>query len=360
MYQRKSDGKWCETTYVGGKRKVIYGKTKAELKKKLLALNAASTDGPLLTDAVDEWLKYKEKLVAYKTYEGYQAPVARIKNTFEGQLAKDVTPSQVQAMVNQLALVYKRTTVQRPLDILNMVYNYLITQPGSVITFNPTTAVKIPSGLKQEHRDLAAADDIERIKAGVDLPFGLFAYFLLYTGMRKGEALALTDKDFVDGYIQVGKSVSWQTNQPVIKEPKTENGVRSVILLSPLEEHLPKWKGYLFSADGGKTPLTQIEFRRRWQGYCKAAGLCDVTYEEHTNPNNKHTYTKTIYTPRVVPHQLRHEFATMCFDAGLDEIDTKEIMGHADISTTHAVYQHIKESRRQKSTAKLQEFVSAT
>ena len=46
--------------------------------------------------------------------------------------------------------------------------------------------------------------------------------------------------------------------------------------------------------------------------------------------------------------------------AGLDEIDTQEIMGHASINTTHAIYQHIKESRREKTTDKLQNYLNGT
>ena len=130
-------------------------------------------------------------------------------------------------------------------------------------------------------------------------------------------------------------------------------------ILSPLAAALPKWKGYLFSADGGKTPLTEIQYRHRWEAYCKAAGLCDIQEVVHkSSGKNNRDYIKKIYTPRIVPHQLRHEFATICLDAGLDAADTQEIMGHASISTTQAVYQHITDSRRTRSFDKLEKFVA--
>ncbi len=360
MHQRK-DGLWEDKVKIPGSKrfKSFYGATKAEVKKKMVAYTEALEKGMTIEEALDKWLAYKEKKISVKTYEGYQAPIKRIKDALGDVLCKDLTPGQVQAFVDSVAAQgFKRTAVQRPLDILRMLYNWLIIE-GEGINNNPCTAVKLPSGLKQERRDLISRADAERVKAAVSLPFGLFAYLLMHTGLRKGEALALTDKDFSGGYISVSKSLSWVNNRPAIKEPKTAAGVRTVPILSPLAAVLPKWKGYLFSADGGKTPLTQTEFRKRWEGYCKAAGLSDVRLIEHKSKGkNNREYRREEHTPRIVPHQLRHEFATLCLDAGLDAADTQEIMGHASISTTQAVYQHITDSRRTRSFDKLEKFMA--
>ena len=360
MYQRK-DGLWADSVKLPGMKrpKSFYGATKAEVKKKMAAFTAAYEKGLTVDQALDQWLDSKAKKVSPKTYEGYQAPVARIRAALGDVHCKDVTPGMVQALVNSIASQgFKRTAVQRPLDILRMMFDWLITDTGS-ISLNPCTAVKLPGGLKQERRDLISRDDAQRVKDGLSLPFGLFAFLLMHTGLRKGEALALTDKDFSDGVISVTKSVSWINNRPTIKEPKTAAGIRAVPILSPLAAVLPKWNGYLFSADGGKTPLTETEYRHRWEAYCKAAGLCDIQEVRHksTGANNRE-YVRQVYTPRIVPHQLRHEFATICLDAGLEAADTQEIMGHANIATTQITYQHITASRREKSYDKLEQFLS--
>ena len=357
MHQRK-DGRWEDTVIINGKRKHFYGLTKSEVKKKMSAYTEAVQRGPTVADALDAWLEYKEDKVSPKTYEGYKAPASRIKSALGSQFCRELSPAQVQAFVNGIAAQgFKRTSVQRPLDILRMLYDWLITTDFGIIT-NPCTAVRLPSGLKQQRRELISREDVDRVKAAVSLPFGLFAFLLMHTGLRKGEALALTDADFSADTIRISKSLSWINNRPTIKQPKTAAGVRTVPVLSPLRAVLPKWKGYLFSADGGKSPLTETEFRHRWESYCKAAGLCDVTVVEHKSGGaNNREYTRLEYTPRIVPHQLRHEFATLCLDAGLDAADTQEIMGHASISTTQATYQHITDSRRVKSTSKLELYL---
>lgn len=337
--------------------KHFYGKTKAEVKKKMAEWSQNADAGPLMADILDSWLATKEHEVEYKTLEGYKVPCERIKQSFGSMRLKDIEPSQIQAFINSIAKQgYKRTTVQRPLDVLRMIFDYAINLPGSAIVHNPCSSVRVPKGLEQEHRDLAWADDIERIKNSVDMPFGLFAYMLLYTGLRKAEALAITDKDIIDGRIHITKAISWQPNQPVIKSPKTANSKRTVVILSPLAQKLPDFHGYLFSADGGKSALTQIEFRHRWDAYCKLAGLCDVSEEKHTT--NGHTYTRQIYKSRIVPHQLRHEFATLCFDAGLEALDTMQLMGHSNIATTESIYTHIRDTRRASSESKLEALVA--
>lgn len=360
MYQRK-DGVWADSVKLPGMKrpKSFYGATKAEVKKKMVAFTTSYEKGLTVEDALDLWLEYKSGKVASKTYESYKAPVKKLKAAFGDAYCKEITPAQIQAFVNSTANKgYKRTSVQRPLDILRMLFDWLITEKACVM-YNPCSAVRLPSGLKQERRDLISREDAQRIKDGVSLPFGLFAFLLIHTGLRKGEALALTDRDFSQGQITITKSLSWINNRPTIKQPKTAAGVRTVPILSPLQAVLPKWKGYLFSADGGKTPLTETEFRKRWDSYCKAAGLCDVKTVEHKSAGaNKRNYIRQEYTSRVVPHQLRHEFATICLDAGLEAADTQEIMGHASITTTQKTYQHITETRREKSFGKLESFVS--
>lgn len=362
MYQRK-DKTWQDQLPIPGtkKYKYFYGKTKAEVKAKMAAWQAEQDNTLTMSLAIEPWLESKEKTVKYKTLEGYKAPIARIKETFGDIRIEEITPAQIQAFINDLAAKgYKRTTVQRPLDVMRMVFDYHITRPGSAIKYNPCAGVRLPSGLKQEARELASREDIELVRKGLSLPFGLYAYLLMYTGLRDNEALALcdTDFDFKNDIIHIRKNVSWQPNKPVISTPKTVNGIRTIPLLSQLKGALPKWKGYLFSANGGVTPLTQTEFRKRWNGYCRKAGLADSHVEEHIG-KNKHKYKKTVWENRIVPYQLRHEFATICFDAGLDPKAVADIMGHADEEMARRIYTHIKNTRRQKDSKKLQDFVNS-
>ena len=369
LFTLRPDGRYTTTyTTAEGKRKFLYDSDPKALYDKLEASKANPV--MLMSDIADKWLSSHAHEVSYRTIEGYASPLKKINTAFGKSELKDITPAEIQAFVNSLAKKgFKRTAVQRPLNVMRMIFDFAITLSGSTLRSNPCTAVKLPGGLEQENRQLADKNDIDKIHEGLHLPFGLFGFFLLYSGLRKGEALALTDADIHDGIINVNKSVSWQPNQPVIKTPKTKAGNRTVILLGVLAEALPKkWTGYLFSDDGGKTPLTQTAYRHKWEAYCQAAGLADAeisTRTVKTNTTLKHqegkliekTYNNTTWHYRLVPHQLRHEFATLCYDADIPAKDLQDMLGHAKVETTQAIYTHIRESRREQQGKKLDEYV---
>ena len=67
----------------------------------------------------------------------------------------------------------------------------------------------------------------------------------------------------------------------------------------------------------GKNPLTKCAYAKRWKKYCET------------------------YNMNITAHQLRHGYATMLFEAGIDVKDAQELMGHSDISSTQMYTQMV-------------------
>ena len=69
--------------------------------------------------------------------------------------------------------------------------------------------ISIPKNLSKTYRRAPEKDEKQIIFENVDKPFGFFALFVMLTGLRKGEALALqySDIDFDNKLINVTKSV---------------------------------------------------------------------------------------------------------------------------------------------------------
>lgn len=340
MFYSKSRKLWMET--VDGKR--ITGKTRDILKKKIKEIEDGENTGVTFSDAADAYERSLEKKVEDTTAGSYAPHIRRAKDYFDGKLIKDITPDEVQSFVDHLvAQDYAKDTVRRGLVIVNKIFKYAITQPGSELRFNPCAAVEIPRGLKQDRRDPPKPEQL--LKVQPDSGDGLFAFFLLCTGMRPSELLALkwSDIDFEKKTISIHKAATYASNQPNVKDrTKTKAGTRVIPLVDALADVLPRSKkGYVF---GDEKPWTKTMQRKRWLSWCRKVGLAESTVEEHKGSNG-HTYKKTIWKPTVTPYQFRHEYASMLEDLKISEFDAQHLMGHASIVTTKDKYTHYREKK---------------
>ncbi len=287
-------------------------------------------------DIADTWSTEAFPQLAYRTLSCYKAPLYRAKNYFYNNYIEDITHLQVKSymdyLVNQFS--YSKKTIKNYRIVLSMIFKYAVV--NDIIDNNPVSDVSIPKGLKSSHRLPPSDTEIEKIKNNVNSDFGLFYYFLLYTGIRRGEALALTyeDIDWSNSLIHINKTLYHKHNNPEIKTPKTECGIRYIPLLNPLKKVLDKNKtGIIFHDDAGKyMTASQVETKIKW--YRRNTGI------------------------ECSPHQLRHEYATILHEANIVDKDAQELLGHAQISTTKDIYTHISPKRLKKTAEKLNEYLS--
>ncbi len=321
-------------------RKTIYGHSEEELESKIrIAMEKAEKElerklNPTFSDIADEWNESHENEVSHYTYNGYQAPLNNLKDEFGERLIKDITPLELQRFINRLGKKgYAKHTIAIRKIVASQIFDHAVIK--GVIQINPITTVKIPKNAPKKARELPDDKDIEKVKQSVDLQFGLFAYLVLYTGCRRGEALALKyeDIDFEDNTVSINKVVVFEYGKPKIyHRAKSKDGVRTIPLLTPLKNVLTKKKGYIFNINSQLLTLSQ--FNILWRKYKKETGV------------------------NLSPHQLRHAFATICFDAGLTPKDASQILGHSKIELTLDVYTHIKQSRTQETASKLNEYLN--
>lgn len=52
-------------------------------------------------------------------------------------------------------------------------------------------------------------------------------------------------------------------------------------------------------------------------------------------------------------HQLRHSYATMLFECGIEVKDAQDLLGHSTIAMTQDVYTHIRDKRKEDTAALL-------
>jgi len=153
---------------------------------------------------------------------------------------------------------------------------------------------------------------------------------LFYTGLRIGEALALTwkDIDLTKNQLYVSKTLDIKTRMPT--SPKTagsEGYVPFPLFISEMLSEIKKEsadKIYGFNED-----------------VYVFGGLAPYHYSHY------HKHFKIVF-PELRIHDLRHSYATYLINKGVDIYLVKELMRHDDIKQTANTYGHLYVERKQE------------
>lgn len=183
------------------------------------------------------------------------------------------------------------------------------------------------------------------------------AMLMMYSGLRRGEATALTwnDIDLDKGIIKVTRSFNFK--QKEFKNPKNGKS-RSVIIPQVLVDYLktlPRTSVYVLTSKSGKM-MSDVAWKRLYESY-----MCDLNLE-YGGFTEKHKKFEPRKVPMAIqpftPHELRHTFCTMMYEAGVDVVVAKEQMGHSDVKTTLAIYTHLSAEHKQNDINKLNEYLN--
>lgn len=286
-------------------------------------------------DVADDWAREAFPQLAYRTLSCYKAPLKKSKLFFYKFYIEDITHADIEDFFEfLLSNNYSKKTFKNYKIVLNMIFKYALI--NDYIDKNNVADIPIPKGLTTSHRMPPAEEEIEKIKNSIDKTFGLFFYLILYTGLRRGEALALTyeDIDFQENIIHINKSLYHKNNKPEIKEPKTQSGIRDIPLLLPLKSVLNHdGKGVIFCDDHGN--------------YLKNSQVERQIFKYHNESGTTCT-----------PHEIRHGYATMLHEAGVIGKDAQYLLGHANIATTEDIYTHITNKHLDKTARIINDFIS--
>jgi integrase len=326
-YSIRSDGLHEAIRVINGKRVAFRGKTDAIVERKMIEYREREERGPLFKDVAEKWKEEYFPALSPGTLRCYTAAYNRAVDRFRDIPIKELTVNDIDALLQSMGRQkFARKTVANQRIVINLICRSAVLD--GVLRYNPCAEAKVPKGLKTTPRLLPSDEELEIVKGGWNKPNGLLPYFILYTGCRKGEALALDHKDIdrKKKIITINKSLTYIGSKPALKEPKTAAGIREIILLDNLAEVLPRGIGLVFPGkDGGL--MKPGAYERTWGRWQKQAKVT------------------------LTAHQLRHGYATMLFEAGISERDAMELLGHTDIALTHKIYTHIRKSRKEETAA---------
>lgn len=306
---------------------------------------------------IDEWLPIYRPTVKESTY----ATTLRIIDNhirkelgecFLDRITVRTCDKAVKKWFKNSPIVFKRYVMYT-----SKILDYAISL--ELIKSNPMRKVILPK-VKREHKEFDQfytkneLDDF--LFWAKDYSFKAYAFFrlLAYSGIRKGEALALQwkDIDLAHNTITIERTESKGINDRLmITTPKTSNAYRTIHVQHETLQVLTEWR----------KQQTSNLIRLGENVFNPEQLVFSNTNNQMLDPYTVDKWNRAIcskhHLRRIKVHGFRHTHASLCFEAGLSMEDVKNRLGHAKISTTMDVYTHVTKTKEKESAEQFNRFM---
>ena len=382
--RKRSDGRW-EGRYTVGRDeatgKLLYrnvlAKTQAECKAKLReAIRNTAQEAPVLKQiksapkevaapvqrfTVAEWLRtwfelYSKPNLRETTQEQYTNFLEKhlIPNIGDIPLDK-LTSLRLQKLYQDLRTIGR--VVQNNVECsglspktvrsIHMVLHSTLEQTvkEGLIKKNPTDGCNPPKLERKEMKVIQPEQIGAYLQAAANRNVLPMFYLELTSGLRRGELLALlwTDLDLEKKSISVCKSVRGSQGELKVSAPKTRHSIRTVVIprqtvdLLIQEHELHPDNPYMFPSPVTGTMYHPDAAGRIHRKLLKEAGIEPVRF-----------------------HDLRHTFATLALQNGVDIKTLSGMLGHYSSGFTLDTYTHITDKMQQEAAEKVGSFMEMT
>jgi integrase len=376
MNTQRTDGRYMVKVYIGstdGKKqfKFVYGKTQKEADRKAEELKVSLRKGIDISasnDAFKTWAEYwltsKRYEVSADRYSTLQSRSAVWIDAIGTAQINQIKPFELQTILFTIAAKnpytgapMARKTLRGYVQVINAIFEFAV--ENRIIEFNPATKLKIPQAIPPAEQRRALTEQERQRVMEFEHRAKPSAMLMMLSGLRRGEATALqwNDIDFVNNKISVTKSYNFK--QKDFKTPK--NGKARIVsvpqMLIDYLKTLPKISPFvLTNAKGGM--MTEDSWKRLFQSYMHDMNL------EYGFDGMAPSKFSPVKVPMIIntftPHELRHTFCTIMFEAGIDALTAKEQLGHSDIQTTLSIYTHLSAQHKETQVNKLDAFLDRT
>lgn len=367
--RKRKDGRWegrytADTDPETGKQifKNVLGKTQAEVKEKLRkALEEAKkmdftrTGKYTVEQWMDEWFenvcKIKVRPSSHQTYRGYidhhiapnigSIPLEKLTTMDLQKLYRKLMNTgrveRIESKEQPKGLSAK--TVRNINQVISSAMDFAVAQ--KIILENPCKAVALP---KIEHKEMQTIP-AEQLQAFLQEAKATGVYEMYYielaTGLRRGELLGLKwqDIDWKNGIIKVRRQVA-RVNGEIVEAPlKTKNSYRTVSISPQAIEVLREQKRktndtYVFPSPNGG-PISPDSVNNMLKRVLERAGI-----------------------PKVRFHDLRHTFATLALQNGVDIKTVSGMLGHFSAGFTLDTYAHVTTSAQKEAAQTMENILS--
>ncbi|HEV2659155.1 MAG TPA: tyrosine-type recombinase/integrase [Ktedonobacteraceae bacterium] len=286
----------------------------------------------MLQEAVDEYIA----VLAARKYAGgsnrntttaYQNDLYQLCSYLTSQGVKDwqaVSHEDIEAYLCEMrdGLAYRPTTIARKIAALKSFFRYMLATHKE-LTGNPMEKLEAPRVQKDPPHVLS----VEQVNSlfnvvRTDTPGGIrdlaMLHMLYATGMRASELVSLTLADFDAVHATVlcpGRN--GQTKRERVLPLR-------VVAVEAIQRYLEEARPRLVRREG-----EQALFLNHHGEHLTRQGFWLIIKG----------YAREVSITAITPHMLRHSFAILMLNEGMELRSVQELLGHAHISTTQVYSQ---------------------
>lgn len=348
IYKNEKLNMWTgQYTKPNGKRGAVYGKTRQEVKEKLVKkLAEIQTHSYIETNSIT-LIEITRSIVedrhnSNKTRDNaYRTNLDTIKRIEKSNIAnmkiQKITEEHLKDFLNSLTSKYSNSSIRKVYGLLNatfrraVVKGYIIRNP-----FDNKEEMQRPQSKKKDKKIKALTLEEQKkleevLKTYNDTTYKNIIRLALYTGMRSGEILALKigDIDLKNKVIHIQRTLTKDVNARVIigEDAKTDDSVRDITIDEIVEKIL-------------KDSISLFQFNKNNLLFLKNGNLItnsqvNIAFKKICKQNNINAGYDVNF------HMLRHTYATRCIESGMPAEVVQKKLGHHDVEITINTYTDI-------------------
>lgn len=353
--RKRADGTLEKRFTVNGKRYSVYGKTSKEINqkeqdiRKLIEAGVYTDNRNITLDGYFvEWIKGKRngaKGNTLKTYSSYYKK--HISPRLGKRKVQQIERREVLNLQKELAETLSNTTANGVMKTLKIILHDAM--HDEIIVKNPAEGVKALKEINNKasetyHRALTEEEQKLFMQEIENDYYYEFIALLLCSGMRSGEAAALTwsDIDYKNNVIHITKTVTFTEEGTLFvgNSPKSEAGKRDIPLNDTIKTILQRQR----SKTGIIVPMSSKHvFVAVYGGLVHNHAINRAIADALERLEAKGTHIE-----HFTAHALRDTFATRFIEQGGQPQTLKTILGHSSLAMTMDLYAHVLPNTKQK------------
>lgn len=343
------------TKWVSGRTKAEFEDAKRAIKEYYIAGTGLRPDR-MFGEYTIEWYRvHKEPRLSSSSKNGYRSMLNKyVLPAFGDRNLRAITATELQDWINGFAGM-SDSSITLVMTILSGVFS--AAKSDRIIDQSPAADLTKPEAGKKTARRALTGEETGALLRLIDGLLGdperiqdaLYLATMYYLGVRPGEARGLQwgDFDWDADRVHIQRDIDYtKRGDGNVGELKTDAADRTIPVPAALRNILyPRRElpgTFLLRGSRSGKPLSSASAARIW-----IRCMVDLGLARRREQADDKRDIRDKWDPIITPHYLRHNYITMCWEAGLDPLVTMRIVGHKDYRTTANVYTHLNEQHIQ-------------